>query len=80
MFTITLERKAVTDEIEARMAEVLYQNCKSLPLHCKSFIKQRKIKITISEHSICPEFQHQVSFTGIQIYDTKSLCWQVAQP
>lgn len=68
MFTITSERKAVTDEIEARVAEVLF-NIRTVRAY--HYIvsplsnKKRKLKITISEHSICPEFQYQVSSTVI---------------
>lgn len=68
MFTITSERKAVTDEIEARVAEVHF-NIRTVKAYhyIVSFLsnKKRKLKITISEHSICPEFQYQVSFTVI---------------
>lgn len=68
MFTITSESKAVTDEIEVRMAEVFFNIRTVRAYHyivTPSPNKKRKIKITISEHSICPEFQHQVLFTVI---------------
>lgn len=71
MFTITSERKAVTDEIELRRAEVFSFFFNIRTVRAYYYIattlsnKNRKIKITISEHSICPEFQHQVSFTVI---------------
>lgn len=68
MFTITSERKAETGEIEARMPEVLFTIRTVRAYHyivTPLSNKMRKITITISEHAICPEFQHQVSFTVI---------------
>lgn len=41
MFTISSERKAVTDEIEVLAGFLQDQNCRSLQLHCNSFIKQK---------------------------------------